>query len=224
MNRQNNRSRSMTRGNGRRSNSAGPRFSDYSRNYKPQQQYADYRPSPPRRNNNTNSNIKVINEPTAQIRTSFRGYQYNPILFMKLTYLINIVVKTCRIFKSQVTRKMILPLLNLFDRSDRLPSQCNCIFDIYTKDKSSAKRVYVALSIPNKVNDKGECLLVSLSEVSEAFTLLSDREVLSQTLYAGKYFHTKVDMATGGITPFKDTPNLFMGKTIKLDGVDESSS
>lgn len=214
----------MNRGNGPRSSSAGPRFSDYSRNYKPQQQFADYRPSAPRRRNNNNSNVKVINEPTAQIRTNFRGYQNNPILFMKLTYLVNIVVNTYRIFKSQVTRKMILPLLNLFDRTDRLPNQCNCIFDIYTKDKSAAKRVYVALSIPNKIDDKGECLLVSLSEVSEAFTLLADREIIAQTLYAGKYFHTKVDMTSGEITPFKDTPTLLMGKTVKLDGVDESSS
>lgn len=224
MNGQNNRSRSKSRGSGPRSSSAGPKFSNFSRNFPPQQQFSDYRPSGTRRNPNNNVNVKVINEPTAQIRTNFRGYQYNPILFMKLTYLVNIVVNTYRIFKNQVTRKMILPLLNLFDRTDRLPSQCNCVFDIYTKEKSSAKRVYVSLSIPNKIEDKGECLLVSLSEVSEAFTLIADRDVVAQTLYAGKFFHTKVDLASGEITPFKDTPTLLMGKTLKLDGVVESSS
>lgn len=199
-----------------------PKFPNQFRNFTPQQRFSDYRPSMPKRN--FNNNVKVITEPTAQIRTNFRGYQYNPILFVKLTYLINLVVNTYRVFKTQVTRNMILPLLNLFDRSDRLPVQCNCIFDIITKDESAAKRAYLAFSVPDNVDDDGEHLLVTLSEVSEALTLLADREIKAQNLYPGKYFHTKLDMKSGAVTPFKDTPTLLKGKTLKLDGVDESSS
>lgn len=156
----------------------------------------------------------VISEPTAQIRTSFQG---NPILFMKLTALVSVIITTARIFKATVTRSMISPLLALFDRNDKLPISCNYNFEIKSNRENSSKRIFLSFVGPKTVDDKGSFVADTFRNLVDSVSLMSQRTIVPQALNNDQFFNTIVNLQDNSVIGSKNSPKLFSNSAITLE-------
>lgn len=182
---------------------------------------AYYKPKTAPRNN-----VKVVylSEPTANIKTKFNGYVNYPDLFIKWQDLVSIVLRTAKNFSSKLTNKDFARLFTLADRSIKLHTTCNYVFEIQGQSDKGAKVMTIAMHGPPSASDI--FINDSLNDIIAAVELIGAQKIIPQTLSNGKFFFTKVKLNSNNkessIVNDKNSPSLF-SDTIKL-GLSSGSS